>query len=158
MDWIREYLLRIICAAILCGAVTGLLGKKGALGAAIKLIAGVFMVLTLVTPWIHFDLSGVNDLLDEVSASADGIVQSGQNDAADALADIIKSESEAYILDKAKYYGAELTVEVKVEGSGLPVPCAVWIKGSISPYGRAQLENMIAEELGIGLEDQTWTG
>ena len=61
-------------------------------------------------------------------------------------------------MDKAKSFGAELTVEVRVDGSELPVPCAVRVSGSISPYGKKQLGSIIADELGIALEDQTWTG
>ena len=158
MLWVREYLLRLVSAALLCGIVNGLLGKKGALGAVVKLMTGIFMVFTLVNPWIKLEIGDLSGFVGDISAGADILVESGQTDARLALEKIIKSKTEAYILDKAKSYGAELTVEVRVDGSELPVPCAVCVSGSISPYGKTQLSSMIADELGIALEDQTWTG
>ena len=158
MDWIREYLLRLICAALLCGIVNGLLSKKGALGAAVKLITGIFMVITMVSPLLRIRIDNITGYFDGISSDANAAVESGQMDAADALKAIIKSKTEAYILDKAKSYGAEVTVEVRVDGSDLPAPCSVSVSGSISPYGKKQLSSMIADELGIALEDQEWTG
>ena len=158
MTWIRSYLLRLICSALLCGIVNGLAGKKGALGTTVKLMTGVFMVFSFVSPWMDLQIGDISGFLGDISVSTDSAVAFGQNDARDALEAIIKSKTEAYILDKAKYYGAELNVEVRVDGSGLPVPSAVSINGSISPYGKKQLSSLIADELGIALEDQIWTG
>ena len=158
MDWFREYLLRLICGALLCGIVNGLLSKKGALGAAVKLITGIFMVITMVSPLLRVRIDHITDYFDGISSDADAAVESGQKDAADALRANIKSKTEAYILDKAKSYGAELTVEVRVDGSDLPAPSSVSVSGSISPYGKRQLSSIIADELGIALEDQEWTG
>lgn len=158
MDGIREYLIRLTAAAILSGIVTGVLGKKGALGATVKLLAGIFMILTIVSPWTQLKINDFTDYFNNVSLEADAITADGENVARDTLMDIIKSKTEAYILDKADSFGAELTVEVSVEGSDLPVPCAVRISGSVSPYGKKQLEQIISKELGIALEDQIWTG
>ncbi len=158
MDGIRQYLLRLICAALVCGMATGLLGKKGALGATVKLITGIFMILTLVSPFLNFRIGDLSDYLENISTGGNGLVADGQRDAAAALEKIIKEKTEAYILDKAKSFGAELTVEVRLEGSELPVPCGVTLHGSISPYGKRQLSTLIAGELGIAMEEQTWTG
>lgn len=158
MDGIREYLLRLTAAAVLCGIVTGFLGKKGTLGAIVRLLTGIFMTLTVVSPWTQVRIGDFTDYFDDLSAQAANVSQDGERMAKDAVADIIKAEAEAYILDKANSFGAELTVEVSVDSSDLPVPCAVRINGRISPYGRTQLERIISEELGIALEDQIWTG
>lgn len=158
MDWIRAYMLRLICAGILCGIVKSLVVKKGALSAAAKLITGVFMIICLVSPWLHVRIDDISKYFGDLSVEAGRAVASGEKDARDALESIIKSKTEAYILDKAKSFGAELNVEVRVDSSELPVPCAAVIKGSISPYGKKQLSNIIAGELGIALEDQLWTG
>lgn len=158
MDGIREYLLQIVSTAMLCGLVTGLVGKKGALGATLKLLTGIFMIFTVVSPFATIRVQNFSDFLDELSANSEDIVANGEAMAGDALAAIIKSETEAYILDKAEFYGAELSVEVSVTCSDYPVPCAVNINGNISPYGRRQLQKLITDELGIELEDQTWTG
>lgn len=158
MDWIREYLLRLICTALLCGIANGLLGKRGTLGTSVKLITGIMMVLTFASPWMNLQISDTSEFFGGISTDADSFITDGQKDAREALETIIKSKTEAYILDKAKSFGAELTVEVRLDGSELPVPCAVRVSGSISPYGKKQLCNIITNELGIALEDQTWTG
>lgn len=158
MEMIRDYLLRLTAAAILCGIVTGFLGKKGALGSIIRFLTGIVMTLTVISPWGQFRIGDLTCFFEDLNIQAGGISHDGERAAQDAIADIIKSETEAYILDKANSFGAELSVEVSVDGSDLPVPCAVRISGRISPNGRKQLERIISEELGIALEDQIWTG
>ena len=116
------------------------------------------MIFCFVSPWVDMQIGDISGFFGDVSVSADSAVASGEKDAQDALQAIIKSKTEAYILDKAKSFGAELSVEVRVDGSELPVPCTVLIKGSISPYGKKQLSSIIADELGVALEDQLWTG
>lgn len=158
MDAIRDYLLRIISAALLCGIATGLVGKKSSLGAVIKLLTGVFMIFTVVSPAVSVRIQDFSNYLENLSSDSSKIVAEGETMAGNTLAGIIKDKTEAYILDKAQLYGAELSVEVSVDCSGYPVPCAVIISGNISPYGRSQLEMLIANNLGIEVEEQTWTG
>ena len=78
----------------------------------------------------------------------------GENLARDSMADIIKEETEAYILDKAADLHANLRVEVAVGEDNLPA--AVTISGEASPYARRQIQAMIANDLGISKENQKW--
>lgn len=158
MDGVRGYLIRLTAAAIVCGIVTGVLGKKGTLGAVIQLLAGVFMVITIVSPWTKIRLNGFGEYFDSLSLEAASAAADGENTARETLADIIKSETEAYILDKADSFGATLTVEVILDDAAVPAPCGVRISGSISPYGKSELSRIIEEDLAIALEDQIWTG
>ena len=80
----------------------------------------------------------------------------GENLARDSMADIIKEETEAYILDKAADLHANLHVEVTVGEDNLPV--AVTISGEASPYARRQIQAIIANDLGIAKENQKWIG
>lgn len=80
----------------------------------------------------------------------------GENLARDSMADIIKEETEAYILDKAADLHANLRVEVAVGEDNLPA--AVTISGEASPYARRQIQAMIANDLGISKENQKWIG
>ena len=80
----------------------------------------------------------------------------GENLARDSMADIIKEETEAYILDKAADLHANLRVEVTVGEDNLPA--AVTISGEASPYARRQIQAMIANDLGISKENQKWIG
>ena len=89
-------------------------------------------------------------------ADAEDAAAMGENLARDSMADIIKEETEAYILDKAADLHANLRVEVAVGEDNLPA--AVTISGEASPYARRQIQAMIANDLGISKENQKWIG
>lgn len=156
MMLIREYLLKLTAAALFCSVVVGFVGDKGALGKLIKLITGIFMMVTIAAPIGTLHLDGWTDYIDKLTLQTSGAVQEGEDFAKDTLVGIIKEETRSYILDKAKAYDAQLEVEVDVDDSTVPVPRAVLIRGSISPYGRQQLQRIIQEDLGIKLEAQEW--
>ena len=156
MDFLREYLLSLTASALFCAVVVGFVGEKGSLGKIVKLITGIFMMLTIASPFARLDISGWTDYFDGLTAQTGAAVEGGENFARESLEEIIKEKTQTYILDKAKDYGAHITAEVTVDGSDLPVPCGVRIRGSISPYGRKQMEVYICDELGIELEAQQW--
>ena len=158
MEAVREYLLRVTAAAVLCGIAAALLGKKDALGTAVKMLAGIFMALTVVGPWVNIQMDFLTDITEEISLSADELVSDGENSAREAMAEIIIEQTRSYILDKAEELGAVLTVEVTLDEAGSLTPCAVKLSGNISPYGKQVLSEMIEDDLGIGTEEQTWTG
>lgn len=156
MDAIREYILSVTASAVLCGIVTALIGKKGMPGTAMKLLCGIFMALTVVGPWVDIRLDGLLELSSEAAQSADAYAASGENSAAAAMADIIKEQTTAYILDKAEALGVQLTVEVALSSDDIPVPTAVCLYGNVSPYAKKVLTERLEEDLGIPSEEQTW--
>ncbi|MBO5322663.1 MAG: hypothetical protein J6A88_00990 [Oscillospiraceae bacterium] len=151
-----KYLLSVVTAALLCGIATSLLGNKGALGAAVKLIAGIYMTLSIVAPWGQLRLGELADLKDQILSEGDRLTLSGQNAAREAMAESIIASTRAYILDKAETLGVELTVEVMLDDSQIPVPAGVRIRGNISPYNREKLSSIIERDLGIPTEAQIW--
>lgn len=158
MDGLRQYIISITAAAILCGILTGFFGKKGTISAVVKLLSGLFLALTVIRPWIQLEINDLSDFLDSISVSSSDAVQAGKTSAEDALRERIKAKTEAYILDKATAWDAELTVEITLSEADPPVPCAVCLSGRVSPYAKVQLSKMLEEDLGIAKEDQTWTG
>lgn len=114
------------------------------------------MAVTVISPLISIQLPNIQSYMDAFAADAAYAVQVGQQMAATDTKDIIKSRVEAYILDKAAAFGADLTVEVALSEEQFPVPCAVEISGAISPYGKLRLTQLLEDELGIGKEDQIW--
>jgi hypothetical protein len=154
---LTQYILRLTAAAILCGIVSSLAVKKGAMSTAMKMLLGIFMTVTVVSPWAQLRLTDFQRYWNDLYIQTDGVVAQGENLARQEMETIIKDKIASYILDKAAFYGAELNVEVRVDGAEMPIPCGVRIDGSISPYGRTQLQQMIVKELGIAMEDQIWT-
>lgn len=152
-----KYLLSLTGAAILSAVTTTLLGEKGTLGKVVKLLCGIFMCLTILAPICRIRLDAFSDMRTELTIEAEQIAQSGQNAARDAMANGIIAAAQTYILDKAEMLGAEVTVEVMLDDSSIPVPCGVRIRGNVSPYLREQLGSIIQRDLGIPTEAQIWT-
>lgn len=154
MEALRQYIISVVAAGLICGVVTGLF-PGGTGGSIMKLVCGVFLCYTVLAPVSRIELE---DLAVSSWTLADGseAVAAGEQLSEQARDRFIKQDLEAYILDKASQLGADLQVEVALEEGGLP--CAVTLTGQIAPYQRQQLERFLTLELGIAKENQQWTG
>ena len=158
VDEIRQYLIRIIVVALICGILTGLLEKESSAHRITRFVCGLLMVFTVISPIMDIELQGVFTFTDTLFQSGEIVAQDGQDISEIAMRTIIKRETEAYILDKAASLGVELEVDVLLEDTYPMAPKTVRLSGSISPYVRNRLQNIIAEELGISKENQIWIG
>lgn len=143
---------------MIVGILTSVSDSKSTQGALIRMIGGLFLAFTVIAPITDFDMDVLMDLGNELSTEAEKAASRGQDLAADAMSEIIKQETQAYILDKAASYGAELTVEVEVNREESAVPESVVLRGAVSPYAKAQLQQIMETELGIPKENQIWIG
>ena len=157
MEGIREYLIGVVAAALLCGVVTALLDNKGMLAVAVKFLAGLLMILAVIRPWASISLDKLFDFTGSITASGEEIVSSGEKMAEEAYRASIKEQLESYILDEAKVLGCVLQVEVELADEGVAVPSRVTLTGDISPYARQTITTMLTDELGVKQEDQIWT-
>ena len=158
MDWLREYVISVAAAAIIVGILMNLTSGKDTSGVLLRLIAGLFLAFTVIRPIAGLDIGNIGTYFTALSEDGTAAVTEGENLARDAYCSYIKSQTEAYILDKAEGYGAELTVEVYLNEGDKVVPAGVRLRGNVSPYGKACLQNMMEEELGILKENQLWIG
>ena len=152
----KEYVIRVVAAAIVCAVARGFLNKKTATGRIAALVSGVLMAVTLIAPLGNIPFNGINYFWNDISDDASKYVQEGTAMAQKQQTDIIKSQSEAYILDKANRMGLQIAVEVELDGHNGNIPCGVIISGNVSPYGQIQLGSYIEETLGIAKENQKW--
>lgn len=157
MERLREYVISVTAAAIICGIVTGL-SQKDSTQKMLKLVCGLFLAVTVVRPITRIDLTALTDVSLISFSEAEEAAAMGENLSRNALAELIKEETEAYILDKAAERNVSLEAEVTVSGDSPPVPVSVTLSGAVSPYARQQLEQLITEDLGIAKENQRWTG
>ena len=155
---IRAYFLSVSSAAIICGILKGLLNHGGTPAQLVKLLSGILLSLVALRPLAQMDIDFFSKMQFDYSLEAGHAAIEGENISAEAISELIKSNTEAYILDKAKEMGLLLQVEVYVSGEGIPVPQKVFLYGSVSPYARAQLSSLLTEQLGIAEEDLIWTG
>lgn len=156
MDDLCQYIICITAAAIIVAILTGLTGSKSASGAITRLSSGLFLTFVILHPLIEVDFKSLIDWAESFSFQSSNAVTAGEKIAADAIQDIIKANTESYILDKAQTYDAELTVEITLDQKHIPY--AVKLNGTISPYGKVQLKELITKELGITEANQVWTG
>lgn len=156
MAQMGQYILSITAAAIIPAIVNSLLDKKGSASALVQLMGGLFLAFTMIQPIVRFDFSHITSFWEEISEEGASATAAGQTYAENQKAVIIKDNVEAYILDKAQTYEADLEVEVSLDQN--QVPSQVTLRGAISPYAKARLQRTIEEDLGIPKEEQQWIG
>lgn len=157
MDGLREYVISVTAAAFLCGILAGLF-RNSASKDILRLLCGLFLAIVAIRPIVRLDFAALEEYTFPYGTEAESTAAMGENMARKAMADIIKAESEAYILDKADSLNTSLCVEISVSEDGKPIPVYAEIRGEVSPYARAQLEEILLTDLGIAKENQQWTG
>ena len=156
MDTLREYILSVVAAAILCSFVTAIAGKSASAGKVLKLVCGLILTFTLIRPIAKIELADFSRFMESIEADAAMAVVAGEDYYEESLAAVIQARTQAYILDKAQTLGAELQVQVHLNGE--LVPEEVVLTGSVSPYARGKLQSILVSELGIAKERQIWIG
>lgn len=154
--WLSGYVLSILSAAIIVAIVSSFFDGKSGISGVIKLVSGLFLTFVIISPLTKVDFSRVNVYLEEFILEGVEAASVGENLAREAEADIITSRVQAYILDKANSFGAELDVEVVLNQSNIPE--SLKLIGNISPYAKTQMARIIADDLGISKEKQIWIG
>ena len=153
---IRGYLIRITAASILAALIRRM-APSGGPGRAAKLGAGLLILLTAFGPLARAD----------PVAAAERLARSGYDDPLSTgdfsretnrlMSDLISGQAEAYILDKARALGLEVTAEVETRVEDYyPVPWRVSIRGSPTETQKTALSRVIEEELGIPAARQEW--
>ena len=158
VDGIRQYVISLTSASVICAMITALFPGKGASAKLVKLISGVLLCLIALQPFSRLDIGEyLNrwkfDLQAGEEASSDG-----ENLAREARSKLIKERCEAYILDKANELGLQITVEIELNDDAIPKPRLSIIRGNVSPYAKVQLQQILSNDLGIAKENQIWTG
>lgn len=151
----REYLLRVICAALFCGLVESVPTGSQTAAKLRKLLCGVLVAAVVVSPLIRLDLSAWS-IPEDILSEGQAIASQAEEAAREQRNECIRSSVESYILDKAEAMEVELNVTVTVNIDGIPQ--AVILQGQCPDGIRAELSNLIARELGIPPEAQQWIG
>lgn len=155
MDGLREYAISIVAAALICSILSGVV-PKGTAKELVRLLCGLFLAITVLRPLGRVDCNVLEEYPFDFAQDAEAAAAVGEKMAEDAMQEIIKAETEAYILDKATALNAELSVEITVSEDRIPV-CAE-LCGELSPYARTRLEAILETDLGITKENQVWSG
>ena len=148
-------MLSVICAALVCGILTDM-SAKTSFEKLIRLLCSVFLAVTVVYPLIRYRFPGWNVDMSIFQPGDEDAVAQGEKIYFQSIASIIRTETEAYILKEAKSIGADLTVAVELDAGNPPAPESVTIRGNFEASVETTLSQLIADELGIPKEHQTW--
>jgi len=157
MTGVKSYIVRIIVAAVVCGITRSLIKEKTVTGKMVNLLSGLLMTITILSPLTNISFQNIAHLYGNITLDADTYVDEGKTYAQGMTTGIIKSQTEAYILDKANNLGLQIAVEVELDDSNNSIPCGVVITGAASPYAKRVLESYMQEQLGIPKENQKWS-
>ena len=156
MELLREYILSIASASVISGILTTLLDKKGSAGTMGKMFCGVFLAITLIRPLGDISFDSITDWLNTYSVEGGVLVNEGEEITSASTQSIIKTNCEAYILDKGADMGLKLTAQVKLDPKSPYAPVSVMIFGDIPPYKKATLEDILIQDLAIAKEQIQW--
>ena len=158
MEWMKDWLMGVACAALIV-ALAQRLAPSGAAGKLGRLTGGLVLLLAAIQPVIQVDpaalLAGAGEYGQAWSAQAPSLDQTNGQ----LLKTIIAQRTGAYILDKAAGLGAACQVTVTVgeqTEDSYPLPEAVVITGALTAEQQAALTQQIAADLGIPPERQTY--
>ena len=157
MAALGRYIFSVATAAILFSIIQTIVEGRRGTAILIRLIGGIFLAFTVIAPISDFDFRSIFETHLEFLSSGSDFAANGMNTAENHFREIIKDESESYILDKAMSYQTPMDVEVILSCDDMPVPSAVIMKGNISPYVKQSMSLWLQEEMGIPRENQQWT-
>ena len=153
----REYILSVGIAAVIVGIISGL-SNDGSTGSLTRMVCGLFLAIVAIKPIAGLNFGYLEVFANDFNETAEAAVLVGSELAEDARRELIKAETEAYILDIASSYNLQLQIEVTLTDGDTPIPDSVYLTGAAAPSARVWVQNQIARELGIPKERQVWIG
>lgn len=157
MEVLGKYILSVTAAAILYSIFQSLLDKKSSAAIILRLIGGLFLTFTVLAPITEIDFDAIIDAPWDYTVKGNSFAEQGKQITEDRIGEIIKTRCKAYILDKAMSYQSPMQVEITLSQDETPVPVAVYLQGSISPYAKNAIQNWLQSDMGIPKENQVWT-
>lgn len=156
MEQLGRSVLSVVTAAVIVGILASLTHEKNGVGVLIRMICGLFLALHLISPFTQLDFDVIASFTENFSAEGDLVAAGGTEMASEARRTIIIEQTQAYILDKAEHLGAALEVEVNLTQEEIPVIDSVRLQGSISPYAKIKMQQMMEADLDVPKERQIW--
>lgn len=156
MGKLAAYIFSVICASGVCAIIAAVVPTGNATGKLIRIVCGVFMVVTFLSPVKTFDFNHAFRSLNSIQVDASKSVTYGRELSEEALSAIIIDKTKAYILQEANRMDIAIEATVELSGENPPVPYKVVIMGNVSPYHKQLLINTLTNNLGISQENIIW--
>ena len=156
MSAVGQYIYTVIASAILTSILFSILPENSAITACVKMSVSIFMILIILSPLLKTQLGNIIQYFENIETNSSHIIAQAQAATNDEIRQVIKEQAESYILDKAVALGVDIQVNLTLSSGNSYVPKQVTISGAVSPLIRQHLTTLIAEDLGIPEESQTW--
>lgn len=150
-----EKILRI-CVLATCGSLISSLAGSKMLQKRLRMVTGLFLLLTLSSSVLNLAFDDVEKTLNEIMEDGNAACREGEALTAENYLQSITARVQTYIEDKASQLGIQLEAEVTVSREGLPQHVVLYGTGELST--RMTLSSWIQSELGIPKENQLWIG
>lgn len=152
---IKEYIFTVIAVSIIVSLVKSLSQFSG-IGKQIRFLCGLILTMTFLQPLLRLSIPDLSEFrLPSASYDANPII-AGQVYFEESVSEIIKEQTESYILSKAAELGAMITVTIQMDWNNPPVPYSVYIGGEYTHEQKMTLTNMISNDIRITQENQIW--
>lgn len=156
MQQLRAWIFGLVGAALFC-AVVSELTPEGRTKSVQRLLCGIVMTLSLISPLLDFDFESYAVNLSRYRVEAEAVA-AGTGEISNSLSRMfIEEDIEAYILDKAQELGCGLS-QVEVELQWSTEGCWYPVSARLTGQYNSQLSGLIEAELGIGQKRQDWSG
>lgn len=157
MEGVRVWLLSVLSVSFLCALADALMPKGPVKGVG-KLVCGLILAVTVVSPVVSLDVESGVQWLEGWEVGLEQREEELKKQVDEEMKTIIEQEYEAYIVDKAAQLDLVCTVRVTTETGkeGVPIPVSAEIRGPYTAQQREELTRIIADELGIPEERQSY--
>ena len=156
MAEIQKYIMAVIYASIIVMLISAFVDKKSAMYSVMKMMTGIFLVMTLISPFYDSSIFDFSEIFQYGNLNADSYILQGTTYANQEKESLIKEGIVTYISDRASEMNVDLEIDVALN-QDLSGPEVIYIAGDISPYLKERLQNIISKDLGITEEYQIWS-
>ena len=149
----RNWLLALVSVSLLC-AVADALMPKGAVRRVGRLVCGLTLVASILTPLARLDLEGSQRWLEDWLAQTRLREEELDRAVGGQLKTLIERDCAAYIVDKAAQLGYTCSAQVECEETpeGIYRPVRAEVRGLPRDGGRRLIE-AIVQDLGVPEEE-----
>lgn len=149
MGAVRGWLLGLIGVSLVCALADALM-PKGAVRRVGKLVCGLALILTVLTPLVKLNLDAGQRWLEGCLAEAEQREMELEQAVDNQMKIIIERDCAAYIVDKAAQLGAACSARTECRrDGGLYLPQRVEVTGAVPPPLQSELVQIIVRDLGV---------
>ena len=158
VDSFSEYLVSVTGAALVCCGIMCLSSKSTQDNTIIRLICGVFLLITIVHPVLQLKVTLPHDFIESLQTDTDDIIDRGADAFTASNKMHITDQLEAYVQQKLNTLNCDLEVDFTLQDEFPHTPTKIQLTGIVSPYMKSYISKWLHTELGIKPEAQQWIG